>query len=91
MLAMIEKLKDFFINCKDVKFAVIYGSAAANHLTDYSDVDIAIASDREFEIEQLEEISEALEEICGRTIDLVDINAAGKRWCRKYSARVWCC
>ena len=77
MLAMVEKLKVFFVGRKDVKFAVMYGSAATNRLTDYSDVDIAIASDKEFEIEQLEEISQALEEVCGRGIDLVDISSAG--------------
>ncbi len=77
MLAMVEKFKGFFADRTDVKFAVMYGSAAKDHLTEYSDVDIAIASDKEFEIEQLEEISEALEEVCGRAIDLVDMGSAG--------------
>ncbi len=77
MLVMVEKLKAFFGNRDDVKFAVIYGSAAKNHLKDYSDVDIAIASDEEYEVEQLVEISDSLEAICGRPIDLVDIRTAG--------------
>jgi predicted nucleotidyltransferase len=70
--SIIRTLKRFDL----IRFATLYGSAHSGRLTTSSDLDIAIAGEKQFSVEELYQFSESLQESCQREIDLLDLNTA---------------
>ncbi len=58
---------------QSVKLAFLFGSAAKNRMRHDSDIDIGIAGDQVFSIDELFEIREALIKGLKKEIDLLDI------------------
>jgi len=61
-----------------IKLAIIFGSIASNRETPYSDIDLAILTNTLIDTKQKIQMIEALATATGRTIDLIDLRAAGQ-------------
>ncbi|MFP4600796.1 MAG: type VII toxin-antitoxin system MntA family adenylyltransferase antitoxin [Persicimonas sp.] len=61
----------------ELRFAYVFGSAAADRLGPDSDFDIAVDAGRRLEADELMELSGRLASVVGRTVDLVDLLDAG--------------
>lgn len=66
----------------DIRFAVLFGSAATGATDQARDVDIAISPKRPLSWIELAELAVALEEVAGKEVDLVEIDDASTllRW-----------
>lgn len=69
-----EKLKTFFLSKPDIKIVIVYGSFASGKQTAESDLDLAIAGEKPFANEKLQQLVEELALFVLRPIDLVDLN-----------------
>jgi predicted nucleotidyltransferase len=61
---------------QNVRFAVLFGSAARGTDTAHSDVDIAIAA-RDADLERVLDLEEKLSRLTGRRVDVVRLEDAG--------------
>lgn len=61
----------------EVRFAYVFGSAAAGRLGPESDYDVAVDAGRRLETEEVFELSGRLEGVVGRPVDVVDLSRAG--------------
>lgn len=69
-----ETLKEYFKDKEEILLAFVFGSIVSGHMTEESDIDIAILFSHK---PQFQEILNASDEICsaiGREIDLVVLN-----------------
>lgn len=57
-------------------FAILFGSAVSNRLTEDSDLDIAVAFSSRLSWQDRDELRAQLEEVVHRPVDLVDLNSA---------------
>ena len=60
----------------DASFAILYGSAASERLTDESDLDIAVAFNEPLAFSEHLDLVVRLEQAAGRRVDLVDLLTA---------------
>ena len=70
---MIQDLKIFFANQKDVQLAFAFGSLAANKLRLDSDVDIAILKEQPLALDERIAFMNELAEVTKTDVDLVDL------------------
>ncbi len=68
--------RDMLLEDDNILFAFLFGSAATGSLREESDIDIAIMTKKEISVEEKLKISESLEDIFTRRIDLVDLRHA---------------
>lgn len=61
----------------DVRFATVFGSVAAGTAGFDSDVDVAVMLERRMTTERRMALIEAVAEVAGRPVDLVDLRDAG--------------
>ena len=73
----IDVLKAFFADHPKVRAALLYGSQARGSAHEGSDVDIAIVAD-DLDFMQRIEMAGQLEDLLGRSVDLVDLMAVGQ-------------
>jgi hypothetical protein len=60
----------------DADFAILFGSAVSNRLTEESDLDIAVAFRSRLSWGECDELRARLEKVVHRPVDLVDLNTA---------------
>ena len=70
---MIQDLKIFFANQKDVQLAFAFGSLAANKMRLDSDVDIAILKEQPLALDERIALMNELAEVTKTDVDLVDL------------------
>ena len=68
-------LEDLARVLTDAAFAIVYGSAVNDRLSEDSDLDIAVAYPRRLSWRDRTELCSRLEEVAHRSVDLVDLNA----------------
>lgn len=68
-----DEFKEIFIN-KNINNVIIFGSLSKGDFSIESDIDIAIISEEKLSIMDELNITAKLEDILGRSIDLIDIN-----------------
>lgn len=73
---IIEKFKNILMGYEDIAFAYIFGSYVQGKAREDSDIDIAIYSEKEMDIDIYLEIKMCLSEICKKEIDLIILNNA---------------
>ncbi len=71
---MIQTLKTVFKEFPDILIVTVFGSAATALLRYDSDIDIAVAAEKQLSFERKEEIYLALLSAFDREIDLIDLN-----------------
>ncbi len=62
----------------DIRFAMLFGSAAAGRLRPGSDVDLAVLAERRLSAARKMAIIGDVAEATGRPVDLIDLQAAGE-------------
>lgn len=70
---MIQDLKIFFANQKDVQLAFAFGSLAANKMRLDSDVDIAILKEQPLALDERIAFMNELAEVTKTDVDLIDL------------------
>ena len=70
---MIQDLKTFFANQKDVQLAFAFGSLAANKMRFNSDVDIAILKEEPLTLDERIAFMNELAEVTKTDVDLIDL------------------
>jgi predicted nucleotidyltransferase len=73
----IESLTEFIAVQPDIRLAIVFGSLANGKSHRDSDLDIAVLGKRPLEPSRRIELSEALSQLTGRPIDLIDLQSAG--------------
>lgn len=68
-----DEFKDIFLK-KDINNVIIFGSLAKGDFTEESDIDIAVIPQTELSFMDEIDIEAQLEELFGRSIDIIDIN-----------------
>lgn len=68
-----DEFKDIFLQ-KDINNVIIFGSLAKGDFTEESDIDIAVIPQTELSFMDEIDIEAQLEELFGRSIDIIDIN-----------------
>lgn len=68
-----SNFKNLFLD-KNITNVIIFGSFTGNEFTDESDIDIAIISYKKLSFSDELELTQALETLLERDIDLIDIN-----------------
>lgn len=72
-VSIIEEIERVLGDYPEVHFCTLFGSAANQRLSPHSDIDIAVASDREFSAESKIHLSQALSAALKREVDLIDL------------------
>ena len=70
---MIQDLKLFFANQKDVQLAFAFGSLAADMMREDSDVDIAILKEQPLTLDERIALMNEIAEVTKTEVDLVDL------------------
>ena len=74
-LAIDSLVRDALARCSNVSLAIIFGSVAAGRPRADSDLDIAVGADKPISVPERIAIIQALAEVTGRPIDLIDLAA----------------
>ncbi|MGL1890085.1 MAG: nucleotidyltransferase domain-containing protein [Spirochaetaceae bacterium] len=69
---IVEKIKPLIDS--DIELTILYGSAASNRLTDRSDIDIAIGSNKRISNDKSLELSLKLTHLLNREVSVIDIS-----------------
>jgi uncharacterized protein len=79
---LLSKLQDALEGLPEIRFAVLFGSAATRGLAGARDVDIACSFNRAMSWLELGALMSAIEAVVGREVDLVDLDGASTllRW-----------
>jgi len=75
--AMLQALAARLAAEPDVRFATVFGSVAAGTAGFDSDVDVAVMLERRMSAGRRMALTEAVAEVAGRPVDLVDLRDAG--------------
>jgi uncharacterized protein len=70
-----DRIREVLSKFPQIVFATVFGSAATGRITPLSDVDIAIAGERELSFATKMDLSVALSKALGHEVDLVDLHA----------------
>lgn len=70
-----EELKEY-LNKINVKSAIVFGSIITEEFNDESDVDIAILGDSPIDMKTILKLELFLEDLLGRSIDVIDLKSA---------------
>lgn len=75
-LRLRQVLTDYFDKHEEILLARLFGSVAQGRETAKSDVDVAVCGMKPLTAEQLVSMQQDLESLCGREVDLSDLQAA---------------
>ena len=70
-----EKIINILSKYPEISLGILFGSAVKGRLTEKSDIDIAIASDRPIDHDRLIDIAVDCELSLGRRVDIVDLQS----------------
>lgn len=73
----LERLADALAAERDVQVAIAFGSLARGEARFDSDVDVAVLTDRPLTSDRRAELMELVATVTGRSVDLIDLRAAG--------------
>ncbi len=71
-------VKQFLAKDKDIVQAILFGSLAQGTEQPHSDIDIAIKTSGKLQTQKKQELIEALAELLGRPVDLIDLRSVGE-------------
>jgi len=71
---MNDKIREILSKFPQIVFATIFGSAVSGRITSLSDVDIAIAGERELPYETRIDLCVSLSRALNREVDLIDLH-----------------
>ncbi len=71
-----KKIAAFFSKYNDALTVFLFGSFAGGDVTPFSDLDIAIIFDDNYDFYKINDIKEKLSDILGLTVDIVNLNRA---------------
>jgi len=75
---LIEQLRQLLARQDDIRLSIVFGSVAGGRQTVESDLDIAVLADGPLTPERKIALIEALAEVSGRPIDLIDLSTVGE-------------
>jgi uncharacterized protein len=75
---LLTDLRELLSRQNDIRLSIVYGSVADGRETAESDLDIAVLADRPLTPERKIALIDALADISGRPIDLIDLCTAGE-------------
>ncbi len=71
-----QQIQEYFSQKNEIDTVLLFGSFAKGTYNSYSDIDIAVHSDKPLEYEDLAKIQSDLSLLCHREIDLADLSQA---------------
>lgn len=74
----VAALRELYAGREDLRLVLLFGSGARGELRPDSDLDVAVDAGRPMEAAQRIELIEALAQLSGRAVDLVDLRRAGQ-------------
>ena len=69
-----DQIKQRLLNFDQIRFAMIFGSAASGNDSNLSDIDVAIYSDPSLDLLDFGRLITQIEQIAQRKVDLVELN-----------------
>ena len=69
-----DQIKQKLLNFDQIRFAMIFGSAASGNDSNLSDIDVAIYSDPSLDLLDFGRLITQIEQIAQRKVDLVELN-----------------